>query len=221
MPDGVLNGRSCLASRSLINTPVSENAQDLYASRGRRAPLRHVRVDDRLAMIDERPTLTEGIEEYAFRAKEKLEAQDYAGAAAEGDRALDILPNLAEISMTRGLALLRPVVNRVMNGDGSEHVCRQDFKGAYDAFRLALVMDPQNSEAQRELERLTELMKRVPDWEPQKFVDIVEQLDEQNSHDHAHAEPGADASAEPHAMLDVIIIGAGAAGILCGLGDSG
>ena len=159
-------------------------------------------------MIDERPTLTEGIEEYAFRAKEKLEAQDYAGAAAEGDRALDILPNLAEISMTRGLALLRPVVNRVMNGDGSEHVCRQDFKGAYDAFRLALVMDPHNSEAQKELERLTELLKRVPDWEPQKFVDIVEQLDEQNSHDHAHAEPGA--------MLDVIIIGAGAAGIGCG-----
>ena len=151
---------------SSINTPVSENAvQDLYGSRGRRAPL-HVRVGDRPAMIDERPTLTEGIEEYAFRAKEKLEAQDYAGAAAEGDRALDILPNLAEISMTRGLALLRPVVNRVMNGDGSEHVCRQDFKGAYDAFRLALVMDPHNAEAQRELERLTELLKRVPEMGP-------------------------------------------------------
>ena len=175
---------------------------------------RHVRVGDRPAMIDERPTLTEGIEEYAFRAKEKLEAQDYAGAAAEGDRALDILPNLAEISMTRGLALLRPVVNRVMNGDGSEHVCRQDFKGAYDAFRLALVMDPQNAEAQRELERLTELLKRVPDWEPQKFMDVMEQVDEQNRHEHAHAEPGA--GAEPHAMLDVIIIGAGAAGIGCG-----
>ena len=100
--DGLSIFRSKLPWSS-INTPVSENAvQALYASRGRRAPL-HVRVGDRPAMIDERPTLTEGIEEYAFRAKEKLEAQDYAGAAAEGDRALDILPNLAEISMTRGL----------------------------------------------------------------------------------------------------------------------
>ena len=61
---------------------------------------------------------------------------------------------------------------------------------------------------------MTELLKRVPDWEPQKFVDVMEQVDEQNSHDHAHAEPGA--GAEPHAMLDVIIIGAGAAGIGCG-----
>ena len=88
------------------------------------------------------------VREGAASAKEKLEAQDYAGAAAEGDRALDVLPNLAEISLTRGLALLRPVVNRVMTGDGSEHVCRQDFKGAYDAFRLALVMDPHNAEVQ-------------------------------------------------------------------------
>ena len=162
------------------------------------------------------PTLTEGVEEYAFRAKAKLDAQDYAGAAEEGNRALDILPNLADISITRGYALLKPVVNRVMNGDGSEHVCRQDFKGAYDAFRLALVMDPQNTEAPRELERLTELLKRVPDWEPQKFVDIVEQAEAQQSHGHTHAGPNAGLGPESDEMLDVIIIGAGAAGIGCG-----
>ena len=160
------------------------------------------------------PTLTEGVEEYAFRAKAKYEAQDYAGAAEEGKRALDILPNLAEVSITRGYALLKPVVNRVMNGDGSDSVCRQDFKGAYDAFRLALVMDPNNTEAPRELERLTELLKRLPDWEPQKSVDIVEQADDQ--HSHGHAEPDAGSGPESGEMLAVIIIGAGAAGVGCG-----
>ena len=44
---------------------------------------------------------------------------------------------------------------------------------------------------------MTELLKRIPDWAPQKFVDVVEQLDEQTSHAHAHAEHGAGAAAEP------------------------
>ena len=78
--------------------------------------------------------LVEGVEQHRCRAKALLEAQDYAGAAAEGSRALGILPDLAAISIVRGHALLSPLLDAVMK-DEATYLCRQDFKGAYEAFR--------------------------------------------------------------------------------------
>ena len=61
------------------------------------------------------PTLAEGIEEHNHKAKALLEARDFAGAAAEGSRALDVLPDLADISIVRGHALLAPLLDRVVD----------------------------------------------------------------------------------------------------------
>jgi hypothetical protein len=158
----------------------------------------------RPSMTSLQPTLTEGVEEFALRAKAKLEAQDYTGAAMEGSRALDILPNLAEISIVRGHALLSPLLDSLMGSNGTMPV-REDFKGAYDAFRLALIMDPSSAEAAMELERLGELLKRLPDMIDQP-AEVVE-IDEPG--------PRTANSGLDDVGLDVIVIGAGAAGIGC------
>uniref|UniRef100_A0A7S0LH77 Uncharacterized protein n=1 Tax=Coccolithus braarudii TaxID=221442 RepID=A0A7S0LH77_9EUKA len=184
------------------------------------------------------PTIAEGIEEHNHKAKALLEAGDFAGAAAEGSRALDVLPDLADISIVRGKALLAPLLDCLMTADEGtkSHICRQDFKGAYDAFRLALIMDPNNTMAAMELERLSELLKRMPDFTPQQNVEVedvdVSGPDISHGHGHQHGpgsqhEHGADCEhgadwkhghghgheSDAYEMLDVIIIGAGAAGI--------
>ena len=166
------------------------------------------------------PELADLVEEQVFRAKALLDKQDFAGAAAEGDRTLDILPHLAEVSIIRGHALLSPLLNAIRESV-TPSVCRKDFKPAYEAFRLALVMDPSNADAAKELERLTELLKRVPEFPPQTSVEIeevevqevaeppvVEQVEAR-----AHVGPDAGPEQDMYEMLDVIVIGAGAAGI--------
>ena len=52
--------------------------------------------------------LAAGVSRHTSRAKAMLEAEDYAGAVREGSRALDILPDLAEVAVVRAQALLCP-----------------------------------------------------------------------------------------------------------------
>lgn len=110
------------------------------------------------ASDDTTPSLP--LEEQASRTKEMLEAEDYAGAAIESAAALEVLPDLADLARMRGRALLDPLLDKMLEGavlDNSE------FGEAYEAFRLAAVMDPENNEeARMELVRIEELCKRLP-----------------------------------------------------------
>ena len=68
----------------------------------------------------------------------------------------------------RGCALLSPLLDRLMAGlDRSvldtTPVKTEDFKEAYESFRLALVMDPSNAKAAKELEKLNELLQKMND----------------------------------------------------------
>ena len=90
-----------------------------------------------------------------------LDAKDYAGAALESSRALDNLPDLSNVSMLRGRALLLPLLDDLMSEGGAGAKDRLNFKEAYDAFRLAVVMDPKNAEAAEELESLTLLLRSL------------------------------------------------------------
>ena len=163
------------------------------------------------------PTLTAGVEGYAFRAKALLDAHDFAGAVREGNRALDVLPHLAELSVVRGRALLSPLLDQLMNTERSWS--RDDFKDAWEAFRLALVMDPNSTEAFMELERLGELLKRLPEPEWYKTNPsgtAKEEIDGPYVKPEAGAEPLTKTDIEDiseDSGYDVIIVGAGAAGI--------
>ena len=93
-----------------------------------------------------------------MRAKQLLEAEDFAGAALEGAAALEVLPDLADVALTRGRALLDPLLDQMIDGAVFDKL---DFEEAYEAFRLAAVMDPENNaEARFELERIQALCER-------------------------------------------------------------
>ena len=49
------------------------------------------------------PSLAEGVQEHTFRAKAMLEGEDYAKAERECNRALEILPDLAEVQKNSSL----------------------------------------------------------------------------------------------------------------------
>ena len=160
------------------------------------------------------------------KLKQMLEADDYTGAARDASRALDVLPDLAEVAVVRGCALLSPLLDRLMAGlDRSvldtTPVKTEDFKEAYESFRLALVMDPSNAKAAKELEKLNELLQKMNDIAAEpgmsedelrraelEELDAVESearamLDQQDMQDMGQVDPG----------LDVLVVGAGAAGI--------
>ena len=102
-----------------------------------------------------------GMEARALRLKQMLEAEDFASAAQESEAALEVLPDLAEVARMRGRALLDPLLDQMIDG---AVLNKLDFEQAYEAFRLAAVMDPQNmAEAREELGRIEELCKHLPD----------------------------------------------------------
>ena len=134
-------------------------------------------------------------EEHAFRSESLLEAQDYAGAAMEADRALDCLPLMARTALTRGRALLHPALTTMVREGKLPPVELLDEAGR--AFMLAARLDPECEEAKGEIESLQKLLAELP--QPAVPASIV------------HGESTAASS------LDVIIVGAGAAGIGCAL----
>lgn len=104
---------------------------------------------------------TTPLEEQLSRTKAMLDAEDYAGAADESAAALEVLPDLAEAARLRGRALLDPLLDQMLAGAQLEP---SQFGEAYEAFRLAAVMDPENNEeARMELVRIEELCKMAAD----------------------------------------------------------
>ena len=87
---------------------------------------------------------TTPLEEQLSRTKAMLDAEDYAGAADESAAALEVLPDLAEAARLRGRALLDPLLDQMLAGAKLEP---SEFGEAYEAFRLAAVMDPEKATA--------------------------------------------------------------------------
>ena len=119
--------------------------------------------------------MASGLQAGAERAKQLLEREDYANAALEASGALQVLPSLADLAVVQGRALLQPLLDTVMTEDNAAP-SRIQFKEAYEAFRLAAVMDPYNAEALMELERLSKLLELLPDdsMQAQTVVEVQE-----------------------------------------------
>ena len=101
----------------------------------------------------------DGLSLRAERLKSLLLDEDFDGAAREGAAALEVLPDLADVARLRGRALLDPLLDRVIGGDA---VDAKAFEPAYEAFRLAAVMNPGDSaEARDELARIKELCAQI------------------------------------------------------------
>jgi len=156
--------------------------------------------------------MASGLQAGAERAKQLLEREDYANAALEASGALQVLPSLADLAVVQGRALLQPLLDTVMTEDNAAP-SRIQFKEAYEAFRLAAVMDPYNAEALMELERLSKLLELLPDDSMQaQTVVEVQEVGETDAcgHNHSHAHARAP---DTEWTADVIVIGGGAAGI--------
>ena len=54
------------------------------------------------------PLEMDSAESHAFRADKLLKEDDYSKAALEADKALEVLPVLAQTAVVRGQALLAP-----------------------------------------------------------------------------------------------------------------
>ena len=135
-------------------------------------------------------------EEHAFRADSLLEAQDYAGAALEGERALDCLPLIARAALVRGRALLHPAMTKMVEEGEPPSMGLLDEVGR--AFMLSARLDPDCEESKEEVECLQKLRTHLrPPVVPAGVV------------------VGTSPTASP--SLDVIVVGAGAAGVGCAL----
>ena len=139
-------------------------------------------------------------EEHAFCAEMLIEEQEYAGAALEAERALDCLPLMARAALTRGRALLHPAMTKMVEDDEMPQMGLLDE--AWRAFMLSARLDPECEETKGEMESLKGLLKDLPS--------LVELATEGPS----SAVVGKPSAA---AALDVIIVGAGAAGVGCAL----
>ena len=99
---------------------------------------------------DAMPTATD-----AARLKQLLQDEDFDAAERESTAALTVLPELADVALMRGRALLSPLLDNLIDGGA---VSKADFEGAYEAYRLASVMNPGDSaEADEALGRIRDL----------------------------------------------------------------
>ena len=133
-------------------------------------------------------------EEHAFRSQSMLEAQEYEGAALEAERALYCLPLMAGAALTRGRALLHPALSKMV--EEGEMPARELLDDIWRSFQLSAMLDPECEETKGEMESLKALLKELPSPAVPAIV--------------AGSSPPADA-------FDVIIVGAGAAGVGCAL----
>ena len=102
------------------------------------------------------------IQQARSRAKNLLEAEDFEGAALESAAVLEVLPELADIARMRGRALLDPILDQMIDGTPLSTDPTEELQAAYEAFRLAAVMDPDtNAEARMELKRIRDLSQRL------------------------------------------------------------
>ena len=167
-------------------------------------------------------TLPAAVETRLFnlRANACLDKDDFMGAAREAYQGLEVLPDVANLLVAKGRALLAPLLDKVMN---DREWNRGEFKEIWEAFRLAHLMDESNAQAFMELERLTELMRRLPEdqqWylnnpDPRQQAPAVVPVSDVSDADAATQAAKAELpDPSPEASsLDVLIVGAGAAGI--------
>ena len=134
------------------------------------------------------------VEEHAFRSESMLKAEDYAGAELEAERALYALPLMARAALTRGRALLHPALTKMVEeGELPSMELLDDIKRA---FMLSATLDPECKDTKDGLESLQRLLVDTSRHPPPVVP--------------ASAVVGNSAAA---AALDVIIVGAGAAGV--------
>lgn len=127
------------------------------------------------------------------RAEDMLEQESYLVARAIADEALKTLPPLEDLSalsraaLLKGKSLLGPLVDQLLD-EKADNPGRELFNPPWDAFQLAVRLDPDNEEALWQLDNMKGVMEDAP------LSTAPEQLN--------HSEP-----------LDVIVVGAGAAGV--------
>ena len=242
------------------------------ATHGGSSPLRQPTQGGSSSLLPQpspQPSLADIVENLTRSAETCLKMKDYAGAVREGSCGLDILPKLANLSIVCGRALLSPILDQVKNVEPCQRTwvleggVPDDFKGAYDAFHLALKLDGNNQEARMELKRLEELLRVMMSdrqqalehaqelleaMERAREEEVLEALEHAHEHHHeqSHVNEPADKpppntgtseadvydrtlsaverkrrelmrakakECERDCMVDVIIVGAGAAGI--------
>ena len=140
-------------------------------------------------------------EERTLSAESLLEAGEYAKAVLEAETALDNLPMMARASIARGRALLVPML--VKRDEDGTPLDKDVLEEAARAFNLAGFLDGECEEADDELYRVQQLQKELEASPPATVASS------------AAAVGGAAVAAADG--LDVIIVGAGAAGVGCAL----
>ena len=106
------------------------------------------------------------------RLKQLLQEEDFAAAERESRAALEVLPELADVARLRGRALLSPLLDKLIDGGA---VGKSDFEGAYEAYRLASVMNPDDSaEADEALGRIRDLCQKLEARDKDDLDEVIE-----------------------------------------------
>ena len=83
-----------------------------------------------------------------------------------------MLPELADVARLRGRALLSPLLDKLIDGGA---VGKSDFEGAYEAYRLASVMNPDDSaEADEALGRIRDLCQKLEARDKDDLDEVIE-----------------------------------------------
>ena len=86
--------------------------------------------------------------------------------------ALEVLPELADVARLRGRALLSPLLDKLIDGGA---VGKADFEGAYEAYRLAAIMNPDDSaEADEALGRIRDLCQKLEARDKDDLDEVIE-----------------------------------------------
>ena len=108
----------------------------------------------------------------AARLKQLLQDEDFDAAERESAAALEVLPELADVARMRGRALLSPLLDKLIDGGA---VGKADFEGAYEAYRLASVMNPDDSaEADEALGRIRDLCQKLEARDKDDLDEVIE-----------------------------------------------
>jgi len=106
------------------------------------------------------------------RLEQLLQDEDFAAAERESAAALAVLPELADVARLRGRALLSPLLDTLIDGGA---VGKADFEGAYEAYRLASIMNPDDSaEADEALGRIRDLCQKLEARDKNDLEEVVE-----------------------------------------------
>ena len=161
---------------------------------------------------------------HMLRAEACLANDDFAGALRSSSQGLANLPDVANLLVVKGRALLSPLLDRLMNDQPWR---REEFNEIWESFRLAHLADRSNAPALMEIERLSELMKRLPPPPEQPadeatpwYINAAKPKEEQHKDLEANTQASiveikdvTDDAPAADVGYDVIIVGAGAAGI--------